>query len=451
MATRTALLRQCLLKPSYPSSNLSKRCVSTISPIARTRPTAPRTLNPNPLLQSFQKRSIGRPARDSTGTFLGNAKLVFRDSPFMTTLAVFIIGCGVVAVFYVNYYYQVYIIGAYHNYPEEVAKKLRRAIFYHHTDLQPKQALKYYRQAIEVAEEIPMDPMSDEIMGVKIEVAALFEKCLVWTKAIEVLERISADNLRWIDTFGDREDLKSKRTRVLKRTVAINLKLAEYYSNPAIWDRETAEKKLTWALEATLKESQRRQALGLSAEELEEKEGPWFSLDEQGATCEQLASHYSEKDQHYLAVPLLLQALNLKSTTDCHSVVLMSNLASSLAQQSPRAARAAQAYAESRSITTPGAPTGPVATRETMIQNARMWSEKAIKLSGDLSAPVRDDECDVGCVVATHNLGELAEMLGEKDVARKRYEEALSLARAIGFDEGVENTSERLRALKSGG
>lgn len=296
-----------------------------------------------------------------------------------------------------------------------------------------------------------MDPMSDEIMGIKIEVAALFEKCMVWSKAIEVLERISADNLRWIGLFGDREDLKVKRTRVLKRTIAVNLKMAEHYSNPAIWDRETAEKKLVWALEATLKESQRRQALNLSPEQLEEEEGPWFSLDEQGAQCEAMASHYAENNQHHLAVPLLLQALKLKATTDCHSVILMSNLASSLAQQSPRAARATQAYAESRTITSPGAPSGPVATKEAMIQNAKMWSEKALTLAQQITSPVRDEECDVGCAVATHNLGELAEMLGEQDTARKRYEEALGLARTIGFQEGVENTSERLRALKSGG
>ena len=52
-------------------------------------------------------------------------------------------------------------------------------------------------------------------------------------------------------------------------------------------------------------------------------------------------------------------------------------------------------------------------------------------------------------MVSTHNLGELAEMLGDKEAAVKRYEEAISLARAIGFEEGVEMGSERLRELKS--
>lgn len=61
--------------------------------------------------------------------------------------------------------------------------------------------------------------------------------------------------------------------------------------------------------------------------------------------------------------------------------------------------------------------------------------------------PERSEECDVGCAVATHNLGEFAEMLGDTAKARDRYGEALSLARAIGFREGVENSSARLKKL----
>ena len=359
------------------------------------------------------------------------------------TLAVSFIAFGVGCLIYVNYIYQTYILGAYHNFPEEVAKKLRKAIYYTKTDLNAQEAVKYYKQALQVAEEIGMDPMSDEVMGVKIEVAGLMERIHNYKNAIEVLERVRADNLKWLEMFGNRDDLKKKRTHILGKTVAINTKLAEYYSNPAIWNRDMAEERLVWAVETVYKEKQRRDSQNVSVEE----EGEWMNDDEIGAATEALAQNYSDKDQHYLAVPLLLQCLNLKPTTDCHTVIVMSNLATSLAQQSPRAARAAQSYAESRNIRMSSGPSGPVATRETMIENARLWAEKALSLGQQIKPPQRTEECDVGCIVATHNLGELAEMVGDKKNAVIRYQEAVSLARGIGFQEGVDMASERLRGL----
>jgi hypothetical protein len=89
-----------------------------------------------------------------------------------------------------------------------------------------------------------------------------------------------------------------------------------------------------------------------------------------------------------------------------------------------------------------------VASREQMVDNARLWAEKALALGQQIRAPQRNEECDIGCVVATHNLGEIAEMLGNKDAAIGRYTEAVSLAKGIGYQEGLEMSSRRLRELK---
>jgi hypothetical protein len=35
-----------------------------------------------------------------------------------------------------------------------------------------------------------------------------------------------------------------------------------------------------------------------------------------------LGNHYEEKDQHYLAAPLFLQAVNLSPPSSCHTAVL---------------------------------------------------------------------------------------------------------------------------------
>lgn len=383
-------------------------------------------------------------ARDSTGSVRGNLRLLYRVAPIQMTVALSIIVIAMGAWIYVPYLYQTYIIGQYHNYPEAVAKKLRRAIYYSKIDINVPEALKYFEQAIGVARDEGMDAMSDEVMGIKIEIAGLLERVNNFREAIKVLDTVVQQNLDWIEAHKDQPEFRKQCTHVLYQTVKVQIRVADYYANPAVWDRDTAEAKLVWAVETLVREKQRREREGVS----EEEEGPWLSDDEAGAAIEDLAQLYSSKSQHYLATPLYLQALSVKPTTDCHSVILMSNVASSLAQQSPRAARAAQAYAQSKNIQSSSTPTGPVASREQMVDNAKLWAEKALALGRQIQPPQRTQECDVGCVVATHNLGEIAELLGNTTAAVERYKEAVSLARAIGYQEGLEMSSRRLRELK---
>lgn len=386
-----------------------------------------------------------RQQRRGAGSFSENARNLYTKHPVSVTVAILAMGMGVGAIVYANYLYQTYIIASFHKYPEPVAQKLRRAIYYTNIDLQPQEAIKYYKQALEIANEIPMDPFSDEIIGVKIQVAALMEKIQQWRKAIEVLERVRSDNLAWLEQFGNLDHNKIRRTNVLAKTVGISVKLGELYGQPAIWDRDTAQERLVWAVETVLQEQQRRQNQNVK----DEDEGPWMTGNEVGAALESLAHSYEEKDQHYLATPLFLQALSLYPTRDCHTVILMNNLASSIAQQSPRAAREAQAYAASRNISE--RPTGPAASRESMVESAKAWAQKALDVAAALKPPVRTEECDIGCAVATHNLGEFAEMNKDFAEAKKRYQEAVGLSRAIGFEEGVEQSSARLRDLAKAG
>jgi tetratricopeptide (TPR) repeat protein len=346
-------------------------------------------------------------------------------------------------VIYANHVYQNYIIASFHKYPEPVAVKLRRALYYTNSDLQPKEALKYYRQALQIAEEIGMDPFSDEIMGVKIQIAAMMENIQLYSKAIQVLEILRRDSLTWLEELGGLEQNKLKRTKVLQKLVGISIKLGELYSNPVIYNRDMAENRLVWAVETILKERQRRDALKVN----EEAEGSWLSESEIGAAMEALAHTYEETNQHHLATPLFLQALSLSGASTCHSVVLMNNLASSLAQQSPRAAAAAQKFAQSQTISEQ--PAQPPITRETMITNAQTWAQKAIDVAAQIKPPVRDEECDMGCAVALHNLGEFAQMKGDLAEASKKFTEAVSLAKAVGFLEGVENGEARLKELAS--
>jgi hypothetical protein len=177
--------------------------------------------------------------------------------------------------------------------------------------------VKYYKEALRIADEIGMDPFSDEIIGVKIQLAQLMEKVQQYRKAIDILEIVKRDNLRWMEELGSKPGNEGKRTKVLGRTVGISVKLGELYANQYVDEKEAAEERLVWAVEAVLKEQKRRQEEGVKPEE-----GGWMDPEQIGGTLEALGHHYEEKDQHYLAAPLFLQALTLSPPTSCHTAVL---------------------------------------------------------------------------------------------------------------------------------
>lgn len=108
----------------------------------------------------------------------------------------------------------------------------------------------------------------------------------------------------------------------------------------------------------------------------------------------------------------------------------MNNLSISLAQQNP-----------------PPTPGQPPPSRSALVGNARLWAQKALEVAAKIQPPERTEECDLGCAVATHNLGEFAEMDGDIAEARRRYDEARSIAKALGFQEGIRNSEMALRRL----
>jgi hypothetical protein len=167
---------------------------------------------------------------------------------------------------------------------------------------------------------------------------------------------------------------------------------------------------------------------------------------------------YDSKDKHHLSAPLFLNALSLCPPKSCHSVILMNNLATSIAQQCPPLSFSNPTPSPERSRTDSksllkieSSPTPPATqTPATMPSpadyraQATLWAQNALQLSQSIKPPDRTEECDVGCAVATHNLGEFAEMAGDLGIATKYYIEAESLAKGIGFEDGVKNAQEGL-------
>ncbi|KAI4654236.1 uncharacterized protein J4E78_007281 [Alternaria triticimaculans] len=405
-------------------SRTAPRAVPRTSAIARCEAQTPLTRCRRPVQQHLGRR-YGSTMREQFREQYHKSPVLF---PFAIGSIALVAG---ICVLYIPWYYKNVIIKPYHNFPEPVAKKLRRALFYSRGQwLDIREANKHFRQALALADEMGMDPFSDEIMGVKYTIAALFEDAGYYSLAIDVLEIMRNDCQKWVDEFSDRHWTNGNRSRVKKNMVQINLKLGQLYDVRYVNEPENGEKRLVEAVESALKEQQRREKDGVK-----NGEGPWLTNDEMGGVLEALGTHYEQFDSHYLATPLFVKALQLCPPTSCHSVVLMNNISTCLAQQTPPTS--------SNAITMSDAPTSfPVtnsAPRSLAIDQARQWAERALALSAQIksSSSERNEECDMGCAVATHNLGEFLEMEGKIGEARRKYEEAAGLAKKIGFGEGV--------------
>lgn len=380
-------------------------------------------------------------------------------------------------------------------YPPPVANKLRRALYFTEIKLEPVRALNEYKEALKVAIEMGLHPFSDEVVGIKIQVAGMLETAGLIKPSIDVLERTKKDSLQWIELSRKRaateqinvaeearkrkralaevagqvtgaihitdEDIveirkkieefaefeERQRDRILKKVVGIQLKLGDLYASDYIQDDKKAEEAQVAAVELCLKELMRRQSLGLPVGIGESADSEaWLSLTEMGAAFVELASRYNEKGRYNLALPLYLRALDLirldeGDSPSCRQVDLLNGISTAMAGQ-------AQMLQPPRSPEKQGPPGQETASREYFINAAKQWAQKSLDVASTIKPPVRDELCDTSCVAATYNLGELAELAGQRDEASRRYKEAESLAQAIGFDDGVSVAREALKRIR---
>ncbi|KAI1332659.1 TPR domain-containing protein [Xylariaceae sp. FL0255] len=419
-----------------------------------------------------------------------NLRNLFRQSPEEVVIAFILLaataGCCVYVVLaYFNYFQS----EQFTRYPPEIAKSLRRAIYYTTYGPDPQLALKYYTLALQQCRQHGLDPFSDEVLGLRIQLAAWLEGLGQFPKSIEVLEGLLEDCKKWVmvmeksvkdgkvDSSGrlvgeaakqsdnlnladapvqtktssppqvpaeapvPTENLFAKRTRVLGRSVGISVKLGELYADEHVLQGDAAGEHLVWAVETILKELQRRQVEGVK-----ESEGDWMSPEQIGGALEALGNHYEAKSQHYLAAPLYLQAVSLSPPGTCHTAVLMNNLATSLAQQPvqspfmPDPGKAAGQHTQA----TPQAP-----SRAMLLASARQWALQAQATAEKVTGEGRTEECDEACAVAMCNLGDIAAMADDMVTAKQKFKECLELSKKIEFKAGIKQAQDGLKRLSA--
>ncbi|KAI1850567.1 hypothetical protein JX266_003849 [Neoarthrinium moseri] len=423
---------------------------------------------PKPSLKLlFQALRQSWSLRPLVGAFRGQSfRKLYRQSPEELVIAIVLLsGISVIVVYVAYTYFNYFQAEQFTRFPPDVAKSMRRALYYSNYSLDPKLALKYYKMALEQCDRNGIDPFSDGVLGIKIQLAAWLEKLGSYQNSIDVLEVLLRDCQTWVDKMEQTarsglidkagnlieapkppqkkeessdaeeevpENLWAKRTRVLGKMVGISVKLGELYADEHVLKSDAAGERLVWAVETVLKELQRRQTEGVK-----EGEGDWMSPEQIGGALEALANHYESKSQHYLAAPLYLQALTLSPPKSCHTAVLMNNLAISLAQQ-PVAVPGGMGVADSKDQVQP--------TRASLLASARSWALQAHATGSKVTGDDRTEECDEACAVALCNLGEIAAMSGDMEEAKSKFKQSLSLSRRIGFAPGVTQAEDGLAA-----
>ncbi|KAI1140404.1 hypothetical protein F5Y05DRAFT_378274 [Hypoxylon sp. FL0543] len=259
-------------------------------------------LSLRPILSAFRGQSL---------------RSLFRQSPEELVLAIILLCCVAGISVYVAYaYFNYFQSRQFTRFPPHIAKSLRRALYYSNYSPDPELALKYYKIAMAQCSEAGLDPFSDEVMGLRIQVAAWFEKIGSYRNSIEVLEALLRDCKKWVEVMeksvrdglvdnagrlvnapkpqpstaeeGDGpetsespENLWAKRKRILGKSVGISVKLGELYSDEHVLQGDSAGEHLVWAVETVLKELQRRQVEGVK-----EGEGDWMTPEQIGGALE---------------------------------------------------------------------------------------------------------------------------------------------------------------------
>ncbi|KAI0445328.1 TPR domain-containing protein [Xylaria telfairii] len=407
-----------------------------------------------------------------------NLRNLFRQSPEELVIAILLLCCCAAVTIYVVYaYFHYFQSPQFTRFPPEIAKSLRRALYYSNYAPDPKLALKYYRLALEQCKAAGLDPFSDEVIGLRVQVAAWLEKIGGYQNSIEVLEALLQDCKKWVEvmeknvrdglidksgkligattarpstpTEGDQsseeevepENLWAKRTRVLGKSVGISVKLGELHADAHVLQGDAAGVHLVWAVETVLKELQRRQVEGVK-----EGEGDWMTPEQIGGSLEALGNHYESKSQHYLAAPLYLQAVSLSPPGSCHTAVLMNNLAISLAQQPAQSPLDAQPLPGSEKQ---GQPATQRPTRAVLLDSARSWALQALNTAKKVTGEARTEECDEACAVAMCNLGDLASMAGDTEEAKRRFSESLELSQKLAFESGIAQAKDGLKRVSA--
>ncbi|GBF61342.1 hypothetical protein TMEN_3826 [Trichophyton mentagrophytes] len=463
------------LSRSIYSPPLSQSMTRSISSYRTAHRPRIQFLTRNPSNSQIRSYTFYQRFRDN---FRVAARNVHRKHPIGFPLTLLFAVGNTALLVYIVYDFMTRVNPEFTKFPKEIATPLRKAVYYTEMDLNPPSALAYYKQALAAGHQLGLHPFSDEMLGIRLAVAAMLEKAKLFDAAIEVLETIKRDCETWIENgrrrklIMDRENQSGKTTRpdpsdldavteyeaglkkeqeeeelrdkVVKKIPGISVKLADIYSEQYPDDTTKAEKLLTSAFETSRAELQRRRDLKLPIT-TDEENPSYLTLSEVGNACSELADHYVNKGRSDLATILYMQAISLFKEDEgdgrhkCIQAVLLNNIASQMAEQAGKVPLGA-------ALSSSASP-NPV-SRDQLLSAAGEWAKKALDVATNVEESYKNEQCDQACVVALFNLGEIAEMQENSHQAEDFYGKAKAAAVKVQFAEGIEQAEDALKRLR---
>lgn len=384
----------------------------------------------------------------------------------------------------------------YHKFPPEVAKPLRQAIYYTDVDLNPREAMKYYKQALVAATAVGMHPLSDDIVGIPLKAAEMLEEAGMVEQAIKYLSQLQSVMLKNVEkgrkaaaerkeildkhdmkveeqvakkkkteantfphamqpTFGvsnpqildDYEHMQQheeweeqQRDKAMKKIVGISLKIAELYTTDQMHDLKKAESAQEKAVELAMKELTYRQASGLPVhgklvedDDEDAEPTPWLTTTEVSVCLSDLAQTYLATGHEDLSLPLFLRALELLRAED---------LGQPTCRQLHMITNIAVALGVRAMI--PFRVEDPEAARQQTLANAKTWALKGIAMFDEIPDDIRGPECTLSRLFMKHNLGEWAERAGNWPEAKKWHKEAVKECKEFYKDQAMDTEDDLL-------
>ena len=283
-----------------------------------------------------------------------------------------------------------------HKFPKPVAAELRRAVRVHKFDKEPNipTAIKHYRLALEEAAKESMDPTSDEVTGIQIQLAGAYEEIDRPEKAVSIYSGILRGLKLQMASLANKDE-RDDLLRLTRRAIAVSIKLGNSFLEAG--KSKEAESHLVWAVEQLAKDLQGQNQLPPTAQHSNNTRGFSMTPEEIGATFEALGTFYQQQQKPRLVVPLYLKALEIMNPPTCHSSVLSTRMATKITLTNDVVSNIAAAMADEYQLQNAKGSEAP----QQLLNDAMKWAKRAISQANVIPADKYTEECETCCLSAT--------------------------------------------------
>ena len=343
-------------------------------------------------------------------------------------------------------------------FPPPVEEYLRLGIYYTEIEEQPQKAIENFTAAIQKGAELQMDKWSDEVLGMRIRLAAAMEKFGLMKESIRVLDVLVQECKKKVDELDgkgsttskvpasndlaqDRETMLGRgdlRKKLVRKQIECLAKIGELQGSDWIQQDATAAKTLSDAIGILFRESNNPQINGFT-----EDNGAGMSYEEIAILLDQLATaHARLGGAEGLGTATQLSMLALQPTREaynnqpsCQEAAVLSRIGANMLA----AVEQPGAIVNGKLLDDEG--------RSKARRSAGTWLRQATAMVGRIPEKERDERCAISAATATINMAVVLQDMGQKEEAKETLEKILPRVRKLDIQPLIERTEYHLREL----